>query len=363
MSNLFGALDIADSERPFTSVQGRKVIWDATLVTFDQWNEDLMDATSKFVQATTTDHQERYELPGGGELEEEGFVGAITAEVNRSGSWDVSYPLRQFGRALGYDEVALAYLTMGQYEAVVQTILNQNNNLVFRHILRALFKNTTTAYTDRVYGALTIQPLANADSVVYPPVYGSTAEATETMYLAPNYTEATISDTNDPIKLIRDKLEPHYGYPEGGSPIVVLANTSAIPYVKLLTAFDSLPFYNVQPGANISVPANVDPSRIPAGGRVVGVAHGCTIVEWPRMVTGWLLGFHQDAPAPLKRRIDDVDGLGDGLVMVPGSADQDYPFHTAKWRHRFGYGVGNRLGAVACALNGTGTYSIATGYS
>ena len=79
---------------------------------------------------------------------------------------------------------------------------------------------------------------------------------------------------------------------------MVLVNTSAVPYIKLLTAFDSLPYFNVAPGDNTAVPANIDPSRIPAGGRVVGVAHGCTIVEWPRMPTGWMTGFHQDAPAP-----------------------------------------------------------------
>ena len=176
-----------------------------------------MDATRLFVQGTTSNHQERYELAGGGELEEEGFLGAITGEVNRSGSWDVAYPIYQFGRGLGYDDISLSYLTMGQYEAAIQTILNQNNNTSFRLILKGLFKNTTTAFTDRIYGSLTIQTLANGDSVVYPPKYGATSEATENFYLAPNYTEATISDTNDPIKAIRDTLEPHFGFPQGAA--------------------------------------------------------------------------------------------------------------------------------------------------
>ena len=34
----------------------------------------------------------------------------------------------------------------------------------------------------------------------------------------------------------------------------------------------------------------------------------------------------------------------------------------AYWRHRFGFGVGNRLSAVVTALNGTSSYTIPTAY-
>lgn len=361
MSVLFGSLGLADSERAFATVEGQVMMWQATQQVFDQWNRDAEDGTRLFVQETTEAFKERYYLPGGGTLEELGFDDAPMGEVKRGGSWDVAYPIRNFGAALSYTEVALGYLTVGQYEAAVQTVLNQNNNTLFNLILRAIFKNTNTTFTDPIHGALTCVPLANGDAVLYPPPYGTTAEATQNFYLAPGYAESGISDTNNPFLLAKNTLEPLYGFPEGGSPIAVLCNGSAVPYARLLNTFDEVPARNVQPGDNVTVPINAASSLIPAGGRLVGTCEGCDVVEWPRIPSGWMIALHLMAPKPLKRRVDPGNtGLSSGLQTVTRTLE--FPFQTGRWKHRLGFGVGNRIGAVAIALNGTATYTIPTAY-
>ena len=52
-------------------------------------------------------------------------------------------------------------------------------------------------------------------------------------------------------------VEPHFGSPTGGTQMVVFVNSSAVPYIKPLTDFVPSPYWNVQPGDNTAVPANI----------------------------------------------------------------------------------------------------------
>jgi len=85
------------------------------------------------------------------------------------------------------------------------------------------------------------------------------------------------------------------------------------------------------------------------------------VVEWRWIPSGWSLGIHLDSPKPLVRRIDPADtGLGDGLQLV--ARDEEFPFTTAFWRHRFGFGSGNRLNGVSMEFGTGGTYSVPSTY-
>lgn len=361
MGQLFGHIGIADTDRAFTEVRGQETIWDATQEVFSRWNQDLNDALSLFVEMTTDVFKERYKLPGGGYLQEEGFdPTAPSGTVKARGSYDVTYPLRSYGASMAWTDVSLGYMTLGEYETHIQTVLNQNNNTVFNRLLYAIFNNAPPAFLDPIHGSLTLVPLANGDTTVYPPVFGSTAEATANYYLAPNYTEATISSSNNPFIQARDLLETRWGFPQGGSPIMSLVNTSAVPYIQLLPGFVEAPNVHIDYGDNAALANKLYPSH-PMGSRVVGNVDGVTVVEWPRIPTGWIITNHGSAPKPVKRRQDPADtGLGAGLTLR--SQDYDHPFTTAYWRHRFGFGVGNRLSTVVTALNGTASYTIPTAY-
>jgi hypothetical protein len=329
---------------------------------FDRWNMDLDDALQLFVGMTTENFKERYRLSGTGFLQEEGFdPTGPSGTVKATGSYDVTYPLKGYGASMGWTDITLGYMTLAEFEMHVQTVINMNNNTVFRDVLYAIFNNAPPAYLDPIRGSLTLVPLANGDSVVYPPVFGSTTEATENLYLAPNYAESGISATNNPFVQARDKLETHWGYPQGGSTIFSLVNNTATQYIRLLPGFDEYPNEFVSYGDNVSL-GNRNLPRAPAGGRFVGTVDGVAICEWPRIPTGWIVTIHADAPPPLKRRVDPADtGIPRGLNVRTRTMDS--PLSTTSWRNRYGFGVANRLSVVVTALNSTSSYSIPTAYA
>jgi hypothetical protein len=361
MAGLLGNLNMADTDRPFTIVEGQEVVYRETELIFARWTEDMQAALELFVQEVTETFKERYKLPGSGYSQEEDTGGgaAPSAAIKASGYWETAYPLRQFGDTLSFDDIVLGYMTVKEFENHLQTVINRNNNLVFGLILKSLLNNASYAFQDTIHGSLTIQPLANQDGTTYPPVFGAVADAQAQNYLAPNYTEAQISDTNDPYALIRNTLEPHFGFPQGGSPIIALVNTSAVPASRLLTDFDQFTNRYILPGGNVST--LIDLPEAFQGGRIVGVCDGVVIIEWPRIPSGWILGMHLDAPRPLKQRKDPVStGIPTGLQMV--TKDMTHPWMNNRWRNRIGFGVGNRLNGVAVALNGTSSYSVPTIY-
>ena len=358
MSGIFGALGLNDTDRVFLSTLGQRVVYDAVNQVLAQHQADLQTAMAVFVEQTTTDHKLRYKLPGGGRLQRVGSQ-SQAGSVKAIGSWDVAFPLEEFGAAIGADRVAYAYMSVQDLDRHLNTVQQQNINTVRYEILKALLNNSQDTFVDPLWGSLSVEPLANGDSVVYPPVLGSESEATDTHYLESGYAASAISDSNDPYATIRDELEEHFGVPTGGSNLVAFINNAQRAKTKALTDFDEVPDVFVRPGDDSEVPFNL-PSNVP--GTVLGRVSGVWVVEWRWIPANYIVGLHLDAPKPLFRRIDPADtGLGDGLQLVAES--DTHPFTNSHYSHRFGVGAANRLNGVVMELGTGGSYSIPSGYS
>lgn len=356
MGLLHGALGLPDTDRSFVRTIGQKPVFDAIQSTVELFNQNVMNAMSIFVDGSTTDYTWRYYLPGGGYLNKAGLM-AQPASVKATGSWDVSLPLDDFRVSMVENDIAAAYMSIDQLDRHYSSVRMQYSNTVRREILSAVFRNTTRTYVDPLYGSLTVQPLANGDSVTYPPLFYSTAEATENLYLESGYTAANISDTNNPYVTIKDKLEARFGYGQGGTRVVVFIHRDQIAKTEALTEFVPAPDFGVAYGDQVSLLGQFPPA-LP--GRVIGRVSGVWVVEWSWIPSGYLFGMHLDAPKPLSMRVDDPDtGLGNGgLTLV--SQDNDFPFDTAIWRARFGFGVSNRLNGCVMELGIGGTYTAPT---
>ena len=75
-----------------------------------------------------------------------------------------------------------------------------------------------------------------------------------------------------------------------------------------------------------------------------------------------VVGIHLDAPKPIMQRVDPADtGLPRGLALV--ARDENYPFTSSFYSHRFGFGVGNRLNGVVMELGTGGSYTVPTAYA
>jgi hypothetical protein len=358
MAGIFGILGLSDTERVFANTVGQAIVYDGVSRLLDRYNAELRLAWSAFVEEETANFQERYKLPGGGRLQRRGGL-ATSAAVKAYGGYDVAYPLEDFGAQLADSDIAIAYMTLQDLDRHLDTIFLQDANTVRFELLKALFNSAADTFVDPLNGSLSIQPLANGDAVLYPPVLGSETEATETHYLESGYLATAISDTNNPYLTIRDELEEHFGSAQGGANIAVFINPAETPETEALTDFDPLNDRFVVPGQDTATLRGL-PAGLP--GRLIGRIHGCWVLEWRWIPATYMLGIDLDSPKPLKVRVDPADtGLGRGLQLV--ATDEKYPLESAHYRHRFGFGCGNRLNGVVLELANGGSYTVPTAYA
>lgn len=358
MGAIFGHLGIADTERAFNATAGQQVLYEAATTYINRVNAELERIASIFIARTTDQFKLRYKLPGGGYLQQRQKNGRY-GSVKATGSWDVAFPLFDFGAEIAGSDVVMAYMTMEELEKHISTVVIQNRNTVRHQILRRLFKSTTDTFDDDIHGDLTIQPLANGDAVLYPPVIGAAVEATDSHYLQSGYAEADISDTNDPYEVIVPEMVEHFGETVGGQNVVTFINDSARPETQALTDFFEVNDNFIRSGANADIPVNLP--NVP--GRIIGRHKAGTWVSvWNFVPSNYSLSVHLEADAPLVRRIDPADtGLGDGLQLV--AQDMQFPFQSTTWRHRFGVGAGNRLNGVVMEFGTDGSYGAPTAYA
>lgn len=358
MATIFGALTLSDSDRVFNASQGQAVIFDAVQAYLAAVNDEIAVSSALFVERSTSDYKSRYYLPGGGTLQKVGTDGR-PGSVKGAGNWDVAFPLEEFSAQLSGGQVAMAYMTVAELDRHVQTIAVQNVNTVRFEMLKRIFNNVELSFPDPLWGTLLVEPIANGDTVTYPAIAGAADPATENHFLGSAYAASSISDTNNPFITIRDELEEHQ-QSGGASNIAVFINTAQVAKTEALTDFDAVNDRFIQVGANTDVPTNIPPG-LP--GRVVGRTNGVWVVEWKQIPANWMFGEDLDAPKPLIKRIDPADtGLPEGLQLVAKEAQ--YPFQASFWRHRFGFGAGNRLNGVVMDMSNTDSdYDIPTAYA
>jgi hypothetical protein len=349
-----------DSERAKIGAVGERVVFEAIQEVMDQWNADVQAALDVFVDRRTENYTERYLLPGSGKLQEIGRE-APSAAVKRSGEWDVAYPLRGYGAALGGGRVNLAYMTVQELDAHLDTIFAQDLNTLRWRILTSLMEDDNLTWTDPINGSLTIRRLANGDGTSYPPVVGSEDDAAEDHYIAAGYAEGSISDSNNPISTLVDDIVHHFGGKAMmGDRIVVFHNSSATDDLDDLTDYVPVADQYVAYGQDTDLALPAVPN-VP--GRIHARCSGAWLSEWDWLTTGYMLAVHLDAPSPLIMRVDPADtGLSQGnLTLV--AQDNDYPLRTSYYERRFGLGVGNRLNGAVIEVTGDGTYAPPSAYA
>jgi hypothetical protein len=358
MSGIFGLLGIEDTDRSFVNTKGQKVVYDAVAQLLEDHNANLQAMQTVFVSGETEDFKFRYKLPGGGYLQRRSGQ-ANSGAVKPTGSWDVAFPIDEFGADLAGDDIGLAYMNMQELNTHLDTIFMQDINTVRMEIMRALLDNVSWTYSDRIHGDLTIVPLANGDTTVYPPVLGSSTEATEDHYLKSGYLTAAISDANNPIKTIVEEIVHHFADPAGGSNIIVFIHPDQTAKIEALTDFTEVEDMYIRPGTDQATIPTL-PTNVP--GKIIGRCSGAWISEWRWMPAAYMFGLHLDQPKPLKVRVDPADtGLPRGLTLV--AKETETPLENSHYRHRFGVGGENRLNGVAMFITDGGAYVVPTGYS
>lgn len=357
MSGIFGHITDDDRDRVFTSTLGQRVFYEAAMEWIMDRQADLNAAMGVFIERETEDFKFRYKLPGTGYLQEIGNQGRYES-VKATGQWDVAFPLRDYGAQVSGSDVAFRYMRVEDLDRHLQTVASMNVSTTRFLVLKAIFNNTQVTFTDDDHGSLSVEPLANGDTVTYMPIMGTDTEATEDHYLASGYTAANISDTNNPIVTMRDELLEHWGWEPQGSNIVVFINKDQETKVAALTGYVAVSDFAIAYGDDTDILRGIG---VPHPGVVVGRVNGCWIVKWDWIPTNYMFATYVGRPAPLIKRVDPADtGIPSGLHLV--SEDEEFPFRGAFWRNRMGFGAGDRINGVVMFLTSGSTYTIPTTY-
>lgn len=358
MPGIYGLLNLSDTDRSYVNTVGQEAVYEAANTYLNTHATDMMKAYSAFLQEETEAFKERYKLPGGGRLQRRGGQ-AQSAATKAGGAWDVAYPLEDFGAQITGDDVTLAYMRLDEFDRHLQTVSIQDLNTVRYEMLKALFNNTQRAFIDPLHGSLSIEPLANDDAVLYPPVLGSEAEATDDHYLISNYAGTAIDSTHNPYPTLREELEEHFGAMQGFGNVAAFIHPDQVAVTEALGDFVPAEDIGIRASTTTSVLRSETLPNVP--GRVIGRVNGVWVVEWRWIPAGYVLAVDLDAPAPLKMRRDPSDtGLQRGLHLK--STDLQSPLEASHYRHRFGVGVGNRLNGVVMQLAVGTAYEIPTQY-
>ena len=361
MSEIYGLLGLEDSDRSFINTIGQEVVYDAVQQEIDRLNSEVNAALGLFVEKTTEAFKFRYKLPAGGYMPRRGTQ-AAPGLVKSTGSWDVGMPLFDFGDEVGGDDVSLAYMRLDELNRHIDNIEIRNKNTIRREIMVAMFNSVQFSFEDDIHGTIEVEGLANGDTVVYPPLLGAAAGATENHYLLTAFTVANIPDTNDPVEDAIDELEEHFGSPTGGSEIAFFAGKALCDKIAdTLTDFEDVADMHVEKGADSDTVIGLPDQLI--GYKVRGRHRdGAWVVEYRYIPDDYSVTIHLEAPRPLILRVDPADtGRGQGLQLV--SRQENTPLESAFYRNRYGMGVGNRLNGVVQKYAASGSYSVPTAYA
>lgn len=365
MTTIFGLAGLTPTDYQIWTDADQRKIYDAVHQYLTMANDATLNAASLFVEGTIEEYQEKYQLPITGMMQEI-RAGVRPRPVARRGGWTVGYPLKEYGAEVAITRKDLAYMNPQEFQAHIDGVIGTARARLRHEVLYRLFNNTDDVFDDDRQGEVTVKPLASGESgVLFPPVEGTMAEATENHYAGSNYLATAISDTNNPVKTLAEDLTEHGVNVQTDVPCLILIHKDEQLEIEALTNFTPYVPPAIVRGedtAQILMP-NRNGVRVPVpGNRVIGYLSGYGwVAVWNWIPSGYAIGVNLAAPAPLKMRVHKSNtGLGSGLQVMPTMSNGKYTFDN--WEYDFGIGTGNRLGAAILQFVGSTTYTIPTAY-
>lgn len=316
----------------------------------------VINAMTAGFATRTTVAQEQYELPGAATLQPMDESG-VPKPIVTGGSYQVAYPIQGGGIAYGFNRVTRAMATVQEVNSYMITTQNADADWLARHMIAALLDNTSWTFEDKVgpngsrgLGNITIQPLANGDTVTYVK-NGMTAPSTDNHYYAQ---AAAIADAANPFPTIMTELHEHPG--QRGAPVVAYISSSLVTSVTGLATFVEAPDPDITEGSGSD--RLINSIQRGFGDEVLGkIKGGPWVVEWSKLPSGY--GIAQAVGhAPLKMReypAPELQGL------FPENFSPDGNHNEARMLRYAGFGVGNRVAAVVFQI-GNATYQIPSGW-
>jgi len=328
------------------------VISDAIEQSVMQYNQEWM-GMMQFLVEETTKFQESYREPAAGTLQPLSETGVPVPRQSKD-KYDVAYPLQRGGDAWGTTREARAKMTVQQLNENVMETMRLDYDWMIRHTLAALFTNTTWTYDDDDdnVGTLTIQPLANDDTVTYP--LSGLDPATDTHYLAD---ANAIDDSNNHYETMHEELDEH---PSNSGPYISWIPTNLVATTKALADFVEIKKIWVDYGDSADTANEAVRQYIGFGNEVLGVVGDVIVVRARRMPASYILTVASGAEGPpidmREHEEAELKGL-QGIVY-----QENTNFERVDYYRIAGFGAKRRVSACVMRV-GNGTYAIPSGFS
>lgn len=358
-NNIYGFVSLQDLYDQRVSSVGLERVYSAINETLAEYTNILNEIMAAWVVRTTV-AQIQFELPGSGTLQPLDEWGN-PLPVQPSGSYQVAFPIQGGGTAFGDNRVSRAMLTVEEVARMTDDATRRDKDWMIRHILAALYTPATWPYFDKVgadgsskgLGNITIQPLANGDSVVYGRK-AFKAAATDNHYLAQ---ANAIDDANNPFPTIRTELAEH---PSNSGPYVAYVPSNLVTSIGGLTEFVEAGDPDINLGANADTVTNPGAQVLGPGQTVLGkTKSGVWVVEMEMLPDNYMLAFALGAGPVLRMREYPAAEL-QGLFPEYHSPDGNVAI-TRLLRYT-GFGVANRVGALAYRIGNAAYGAGPTGY-
>lgn len=354
----YGFVGLTDLYAQRVQQAGPERIWDAIAQSLGEYTRVANAIVGTWAQPTTV-AMEQVELPGSGTLQPLDEWGN-PLPVQPSGYYQVAYPIQGGGTAFGDNRVTRAIMTVEEVARLTMDAMQRDKDWMIRHAMAALFTNTTWSYTDKVgpngskgLGAITIQPLANSDTVVYARK-GTLGSSVDTHYLAQ---AATIADNANPFPTIKAELDEH---PSNSGPIVAYIATDLVSTVTALTEFVELNDPDIRYGADNDTLSANGAAFVGPGKEVLGkTKSGVWVVEAPVIPSNYMIAVSTGGGAPLRMREYPAPEL-QGLFLENYSPDGNQ--QISRFIRYAGFGARNRVAALAMRI-GNSSYAIPAGYT
>lgn len=308
----------------------------------------------------TLEFKRRYQLASGGSLQPIDEKGNPRPVV-LSGSYDVAFPIQMGGWSWGNDRVSRAKMTIGDANRYTMEAMRMDADWMIRHILAALFTNATFTFTDPAYGSLTIQTLANNDSVTY--VLANGVPTTDNHFF---FQAAGIADATDPYSVLYTALGHH---PGNQGPFIAYIASNLVATTQALAAFAEVRDPDVIYSVTNPVlgPSAVNPNSnqydqgdmLYFGDRILGKVDNMWVVEWSRLPSGYIIGHASGTNDVLGMRQEpepELQGLRPEFYTPDGNLNEYRVFR------RCGFGAINRTAAAVMQV-GAGSYTIPTAFT
>lgn len=338
---------------------GVERVYQAIQESLEQYNMAIDGAMGTMIEDTTV-AQEQIELAGDGSLQPIDPETGNALPVQVEGYYQVAYPIQGGATAWGVGRVSGKMLTVEEANRRQWDSQQRDADWNRRHFLAAVFDNTAWTYNDKVgpggakgLGNITIQPLANNDTVTYNR-RGAVAKATDNHYLA----QANDPGDNDnPFPTIREELQEH---PGNSGPIVAMIATDLRSDIENMATFVEVPDPGINYGQDTDQ-VNVSGIDIGPADELLGYIRGedIYIAEWRSLPSSYLIA-HSTGKGPFVKKRQYANSDLQGFFMEKYSPENG--FELTQMVRVCGYGVSERTAAVVMYF-GNSSYAIPTGYT